>query len=70
MARKQTLAMSARVSKETDALRTELQDQLDIPLHTLIDLGFRALKSDLDEQPHDSGPNTQLHKPGCGNAHR
>jgi hypothetical protein len=50
--RKQTLTLCARVSPEADALRTELQQKLAIPLHELVELGFRALKSDLDEQRH------------------
>ena len=54
MARKPTLTLSARVSEETDSLRTELQRRLEVPLHDLIDLGFRALKSDLDGQRHES----------------
>jgi hypothetical protein len=36
------------VSDQTDKLRDELQERLDIPLHDLIDLGFRALKFELD----------------------
>ena len=50
MARKQTLTLCARISPEGDALRTELQQKLDVPLHELVERGFRALKSDLDEQ--------------------
>ena len=48
MARKPTFPLSARVSDQTDKLRDELQERLDIPLHDLIDLGFRALKSQLE----------------------
>ena len=50
MARKPTLTLSARVSEQTDNLRSELQQRLDVPLHNLIELGFLALKSQLDEQ--------------------
>jgi hypothetical protein len=50
MARKTTLTLCARVSEQTDDLRSELQQRLDVPLHNLIELGFRALKSQLDEQ--------------------
>ena len=50
MARKQTLTLSARVSGQTDELRIELQRRLGVPLHELVDLGFRALKSELDGQ--------------------
>jgi hypothetical protein len=50
MARKTTLTLCARVSEQTDNLRSELQQRLDVPLHNLIELGFRALKSQLDEQ--------------------
>ena len=50
MARKPTLTLSARVSEQTDNLRSELQQRLHVPLHNLIELGFRALKSQLDEQ--------------------
>jgi hypothetical protein len=50
MARKQTLTLCARISPEGDALRTELQQKLDVPLHELVERGFRALKSELDEQ--------------------
>jgi hypothetical protein len=50
--RKPTLTLCARVSPEADALRTELQQKLAVPLHELVELGFRALKSDLDEQRH------------------
>jgi hypothetical protein len=50
MARKQTLTLCARISPEGDALRTELQQKLDVPLHELVERGFRALKSEIDEQ--------------------
>ena len=50
MVRKPTLTLSARVSEQTDNLRSELQQRLDVPLHNLIELGFLALKSQLDEQ--------------------
>jgi hypothetical protein len=42
MSRKQTLTLCARISPEGDALRTELQRQLDVPLHELVERGFRA----------------------------
>jgi len=48
MARKSTLTLCARVSEQTDALRSELQQRLDIPLHDLIERGLQALKSELD----------------------
>jgi hypothetical protein len=50
MSRKPTLTLCARISPEGDALRTELQQKLDVPLHELVERGFRALKSELDEQ--------------------
>jgi hypothetical protein len=50
MARKTTLTLCARVSEQTDNLRSELQQRLDVPLHNLIELGFLALKSQLDER--------------------
>ena len=40
MARKTTLTLCARVSEQTDDLRSELQQRLDVPLH----------KSQLDER--------------------
>jgi hypothetical protein len=49
MSRKPTLTLCARISHEGDALRTELQQKLDLPLHELVERGFRALKSELDE---------------------
>ena len=56
MARKRTLTLCARVSEQTDTLRTELQQRLDVPLHELVDLGFRALKSNLDARREVSEP--------------
>jgi hypothetical protein len=50
MSRKPTLTLCARISPEGDALRTELQQKLDVPLHELVERGFRALKSELDER--------------------
>jgi hypothetical protein len=50
MSRKPTLTLCARISPEGDALRTELQQKLDVPLHELVERGFRALKSEIDEQ--------------------
>jgi hypothetical protein len=55
MSRKPTLTLCARISLEGDALRTELQQKLDVPLHELVERGFRALKSEL-EQRHASEP--------------
>ena len=50
MARKQTFTLCARISPEGDALRTKLQRELDVSLHELVERGFRALKSELEEQ--------------------
>jgi hypothetical protein len=50
MSRKLTFTLCARISPEGDALRTKLQRELDVPLHELVERGFRALKSELDEQ--------------------
>jgi hypothetical protein len=56
MTRKPTFTLCARVAEETDRLRDELQSRLDVPLHDLIDLGLRALKSDLDAERQVSDP--------------
>ena len=56
MARKQTFTLCARISPEGDALRTKLQRELDVSLHELVDRGFRALKSELEEQRYVSEP--------------
>ena len=56
MARKQTFTLCARISPEGDALRTKLQRELDVSLHELVERGFRALKSELEEQRYVSEP--------------
>jgi hypothetical protein len=56
MVRKLTFTFCARISPEGDALRTELQQKLDVPLHELVERGFRALKSELDDHQRISEP--------------
>ena len=62
---KPTLTLSARVSEQTDNLRSELQQRLDVPLHNLIELGFRALKSQLDAAPGDGADHLTKTAPGA-----
>jgi hypothetical protein len=50
MSRKQTISLCARISPEGDRLRDELQEKLSIPLHELVERGFRALKHEIDVQ--------------------
>ena len=56
MSRKPTLTLCARISPEGDAIRTELQRKLNVPLHELVERGFRALKFELEEGRHVSEP--------------